>query len=790
MGGDRRRDSFPDRTASPYVAGPGHALVVWALARPVACCLLAACIALTPGLSAAAPAGQASSAQARAAQFVFVVDDSGSMGGRRPADPDRLAVFAVRSLLSMLDDSDEATVVRLNAAAQGDALVPVEPLATNRARLKALLQLDGPLAAYDGKDTPCAQALGAAAGLLEGAYRPGVAQVVLFLTDGECTGAGVDVAGFLRGLRSHTDGLFQFYLLRFAGRKYSQELERLAERTGGQAYEVGVADPTAIVAPFARALSRSQGYEAHTLSPRRHRLPAHRGARRVRLLAVAPGQGPALKFSIDPAAKGAAPTEVRPRASGVHRYKGGRIFRYAALDYRPGTVPVLVRVQGAGDGWKVVAVPEYRIFVDAQVRQGGCAERGAVARSLRCGASLCLSVRLLNERGEEVAGGGERGAATEAQVMYLAPGAGNPAVLYAQPVGSGARFELERVNLSEGDHVFRPVVRLALGGRGEPLALRGPARSVQVSCSSIQAMPGQFDFGQLVPGQEKHHQLTLLGNFAPTRGRIAVRNRADLPGCLHFALSGAGEGQGLAVAPAQLYTLTARVDPYCGPNSFRRQLDTALHLEFDQVGGAQPLPGLVIPIGFTLLHDIRVPEAVDLELKAGQRREVTLEVGGNQVRDLDLLAVLQDPARLPGWPADKLSVALLDDHGRPVPGAGGGSSLALERPVRFARSSGAKATPMRMAVRSDSCCAAGTYTTEIGLAPLKGGGEPIRVPVRVRVVGSGLWACWGPMILAGIGLLLLLLLLLYLINMWRHTTLLDPELLAGKLRPLVWKARG
>ena len=796
MGGDRRKEQAPSSTRRAsrrlglLCARGRQRLGAPSLARwPLLALSLALTLTLAPRRSAAAPRATAASAQARAAQFVFVVDDSGSMGGRRPADPDRLAVFAVRSLLSMLDDSDEASVVRLNAAARGEAPPAVQPLATNRASLNAVLQLDGPLAAYDGKDTPCSDALGAVARLLDGAYRPGVAQVVLFLTDGECTGARVEVDGFVRRLRSATDGLFQFYLLRFAGRKYSRELERLAERTGGQSFEVGVADPTAILAPFARALSRSQGYEAHALDPRSHRLPAHQGARRVRLLAIAPGEGPPLKFSIDPAAKGAAPTEVKPRAAGVHRYKGGRIFRYAALDYRPGTVPVLVRVQGAGDRWKVVAVPEYRIYVDAQVTQGTCAQRGAPAHSLRCGGSLCLAVRLLNERGEEVAGGGDRGRAAEAQVLYLAPGAASPAVLYAQPVAGGARFELERVNLTEGDHVFRPVVRLALGGQGEPLSLRGPARSLQVSCSSIQAMPGNFDFGELVPGQEKHYQLTLLGNFAPTRGRIAVRNRQDLPACLHFQLSGADEGQGLAVAPSQLYTLSARVDPYCGAASFRRQLDTALHLEFDQVGGAQPLPGLVIPIGFTLLHDIRVPEAVRLELRAGQQREVALEVGGNQVRDLDLLAVLQDPRAVPGWPSDRLELLLLDDEGRPLSRPGGGG-LALERPVRFARSTATPPKPLRLVVRSHRCCGAGSYATELGFAPVAGRGDPIRVPVLVKVTGSGLWACWGPTILAGIGLLLLALLVAYAVNMWRHTTLINTELLGEKLRPLVWKGWG
>ena len=63
-----------------------------------------------------------SSTEARTAQFVFVVDDSGSM---RQTDPNRLAVFAVRSILGMLDDRDEVSVVRLNAPRDGTLPPPI-----------------------------------------------------------------------------------------------------------------------------------------------------------------------------------------------------------------------------------------------------------------------------------------------------------------------------------------------------------------------------------------------------------------------------------------------------------------------------------------------------------------------------------------------------------------------------------------------------------------------------------------------------------------------------------------
>lgn len=157
-------------------------------------------------LLAGAAAGQttASSVEARTAQFVLVLDDSGSMDR---TDPDRLAVFAVRSLLSLLDDRDEVSIVRLNAPKE--EAPAIEPLGNNRANLLRRLNLGGELAAYLGENTTCRSALEVAKRLLEEAHRPNVAQVVLFLTDGKCTPADQrpDAAAFLQGLASHGEGL-------------------------------------------------------------------------------------------------------------------------------------------------------------------------------------------------------------------------------------------------------------------------------------------------------------------------------------------------------------------------------------------------------------------------------------------------------------------------------------------------------------------------------------------------------------------------------------------------------
>src|SRR5690554_7327665 len=101
-----------------------------------------------PRAASAQERSELASAQARSAQYIFVIDDSGSMSrqisGEGPAaDPDRLAVFAVRSTLSMLDAVDEATVVRLNGSNDGEEIVPIAPLKQNRKALEDKLSLKG-----------------------------------------------------------------------------------------------------------------------------------------------------------------------------------------------------------------------------------------------------------------------------------------------------------------------------------------------------------------------------------------------------------------------------------------------------------------------------------------------------------------------------------------------------------------------------------------------------------------------------------------------------------------------
>ncbi len=737
------------------------------------------------------------SAQARTAQFVFIVDDSGSMRVRTregpAADPERLAVFGARSMLSMLDDADEASIVRLNGPADGEAPLPIAPLSENRKTLEGLLALDGVIARYPGKHTPCDSALAAVKQQLNAAYRPNVMQVVIFMTDGECTGRQPAASEFLSGLRSHADDYFQFYLLRWSGREYSKSLVTLAHETGGVAAEVGADDPTEILAPFASVLSRSQGYEAYLLHPAKQVLEAHRGAKRMRLLAVAPDRGRDLEFSIHATVKGKKPEILGAARRGVHQYEGGKRYRYAALDYVPGETPVTVSVQGAGNDWKVVAVPEYRLFVAMRLSEGRCAPDGSGAAAkdvhyVEVGRGVCATVELVNEAGQPVTAD-VAGRGTEAKIQYMAPGAEKAVSLPASRQGDAARFVFERANLSEGDYILTPVVTLTpaglQGGAQQGVTIRGAARALQVSSQRVVADPARLDFGVLAPGAEQHHELTLRGNFVSGRGRLVVAGRKDVPDCVTFRLSGVPEGEGQMIHPNQPYSVGVHVAPYCGPSAFQRALDSALHIEFDRAANAQAMPSVVIPFQAKLNNQIAFPPVVSTALEAGQSKDVEVGLRGNHLRNVEFEAMLPPVRERAGWPGKELDVAFLDADGKVLRTDSG--DLRLSQKVVF-EAAGMEKTgaPLRVRVLSEVCCGGGKYTTELALIPASGSRVPVRIPVEVTVEQAGVWSCWGPTILRVLAGLLVLLLVLYVINMWRNSRFLRRDALANRIVPLVW----
>lgn len=738
-----------------------------------------------PGVVGEAHAQTAhSTGQAATTQYVIVVDDSGSMRVRTrdgpAADPDRLAVFAIRSLLGLLDDRDEVTVVRLNGPADGESITPVAPLSENRSRLESKLALDAKMAQYPGQWTPCVQALDAVQDELDEAYRPDVRQVVLFLTDGECNDGDLDAENYLRGVDSHADGAFQFYLLRWEGRVYSDYLVDLSRQTGGSVSVVSADDPTDLLGPFAEVLSRAQGHRSHLLTPRDSVVPAHAGARRIRMLAVAPGDGPELEFDISPDADGQAPERVTSTEAGTHQYDGGGVYRWASLAYQPGTAPVNVRVSGA-DRWEVVALPEYRLMVDTSLHAGRCGEEGPEITYSEIGGDVCLKMELINEQGERVTADvvDQR---LEGYVEYDEPDRDETRRLPTNQIDGEPAFQFERVNLEDGDHVFHPEISLQ-GQDGEQVAIRGTPRSLQVSSQRVEADPVRLEFDHLLPGTEQYHEVTIDGNFPTTRGRLVVEARDHVPDCVSFALNGVPEGEGQSITAGQTYTVEVHVAPYCGPSSRHYALDTALRVEFDQSSQAASIPSLVLPVRGDLSYQLRTPANLEMSFSGGDGGGMNLRMDGNHNRDMKFTAVLPARNERRDWPGRRLKLGFAE-NGEVLETERDGS---LSTPVVVPSGASLEDDPiLTVWSAAHPCCDGGQYRTEMALVPDDPTGAPLRIPVDIEVEEAGVWQCWGPYIIGGIILLLVALLIAYGVNMWRSSRFLDPDTLADRLVPLQW----
>lgn len=728
-------------------------------------CAMALSLASAAGSPVSAQSG-ATSIEARDAQFVFVIDDSGSM---RQNDPDRLAVFAVRSLLSMLDDRDQVSIVRLNAADDGERVLPPRPLREVRADMERLLALDGPLASYSAQKTPCGTALEAVKRALNPIQRPGVAQVVLFLTDGKCeprSGPPFQVDTFLSGLRSHEAELFQFYLLRFPRTAFSAGLKRLAERTGGEMLEAAADQPTEILHMFATALSRSQGYEATLVDPLDPRVAAHFGARRVRLLAMAPGAGPPLGLEVDPAEAG-----IRRMPAGVHRFGDGRVYRYAAASYPPVGRPVTVRVSGS-DSWRLVALPEYRLSLVSELRSGACDAGGRpLSQSVEIGEDVCFEMRLENEERQTV-GTDVTSGRMEAEVLYSAPGQAAARPLPATQTGERATFRLQRSNLDKGDHIFEPFLRLHPAAGGNPVTLRGASRTLQVVSLVIAPQPPELDLETVFPGELRRISLRFDGTFPRTPGRLEM-DRSGVPDCLRIALGEAAEGELTEIAPEQPYLFTFELPADCplGPGGAFR---TSLSLTFPEQPDLRPVS---IPLAFLLDTSVKSLPTLDFEVTAGAAADRALELEGGD-RSFEASLELSGP-----WPEDDLELGFVDPE-KP-------EELLREdggRPLESRILTYTSPESLRLRARPKRCCRSGIYKGRMRLEP-QGGGQPITMPIEVRV-GDDFWLCWGPRIAGVVTGLLFFLLSMYVGNMFLHSQFLQPAQLSAQLVPLRWNAFG
>jgi hypothetical protein len=325
------------------------------------------------------------------------------------------------------------------------------------------------------------------------------------------------------------------------------------------------------------------------------------------------------------------------------------------------------------------------------------------------------------------------------------------------------------------------------GEQTSRVTLRGAANSLQVSSVNVSAKPSRLELGKMVPGDEEYQELSIRGNFPATRARLVVENRDDVPDCINFALSGKKEGEAQKVTPNQSYTLEAGVEPYCGPNSFKRDIQTAVRLEFDKSSGLVSVPTLVVPVSLSLVSELKVPEKVSAKIDAGDGEDIVLDVRGNFTRESTFEVMVPPVDERRDWPGEDLDLVFLNEDGDVIERAGE-DEPARSRVVTFSPSK--DNDTLRMRLVSDACCTGGSYETQLAMVSKRGSKEPIRVPVQVEVAEAGVWLCWGPSILWALAALLLIVLIAYVVNMIRSSHFLDRDRLADKLIPLKWDMYG
>ncbi len=753
---------MPHGCVSASAPGPavGAARVLRTLVRAG---LLLAVLVLAPAAGA-----EEGILQASHAQYVFLVDDSGSMGSdieKHPSDPNRLAVFAARAMLGLLDDTDEASLVRLNGAIDGDAPVPIRPMSKEvRGNLEAMLATDQKIphyiALYKGQQTPCTKAFDQVSEVLNAGRRDGVKQVLIYLTDGKCEGPNgspdnFDAGRFLKSVKSANASPkeFLFYLLRFQKGDFTASLEKLASDTGGSTFPFTADDPTGILLPFAQALSQAQGFDATVVTPDKPVIGAHSAARGVRLLAVAGGSGEQLSIDFG----SPKPTLLGEARTGEHHYQNlaagqnGETYRYVVVDYVPGASSVKVSVGNAGANWKLIAIPDYRLQVRAKVVPGKCSESGNKSEvdAVETGSAVCVRANLENDKGTPVTSD-ELALVQPPSLSVTYQGPGKPSAPWP-PSGDGTLP-------ADGEYDFFPSATISRrnGSSDASLTLPGAPAKILASTKHMTSSLDSWPLGTLHPGDTSSTQVTLGGDLPQTPGTLRVVD-ADLPSCVHFSVDKVQPGGQVNLSPGP-HTLGVSIDPLCSLTHPTLDADLAkvrIRLE------AKSLPALEIPVTGALHAELGLPEKLAVQADRTGQATVKIPITGNQRGDLRLSASVSPPAD--GWPSKDLRLGFMPANGAAKMPA---DTLLQASELRIASDgSGDSAISVRVA----PCCGEGTYHTTLTLRAPGGGAESREIPVDVTVGQGSWWACHGSQVMWALRILALLVVLWLLRNLYRNT---------------------
>lgn len=768
----------------------------WALRYAIAAIVCTAPIALCPAWGIAQEKKQK--------QFVFVVDDSGSMrwgtrGGiptfRGGSDHDRLAIFATRVLVQLLDDSDETTVVSLNGTAEGTRPIPdIARAGDNRQSLLSALDLDPKKMAFYTGSTPCANLFGELKEVLNNANRKDAEQLVFYLTDGVCSkqwksdgAARRGVKAWLKGIDSHKERRLRFQLIRWSGDDYTKALEdTLVPKTkGARVPPIQKGDAQSVVKTMLDALARSRGYLAAEATPSKPKLPSFYGAKKVRLLAITSGPPSSrLRLSVKESGQRLA-LQVKDR--GDHQWMGnpqalppadpkGKPYAFILAEYAPSKGDVQVKVTGAKD-WTVIAVPDYDIRLETEIYEGSCPSdesrrlKNRIVGSINKGESVCLEVKLLNENDEVLDKQFAAKSNSDLKIVFeSADGTGTSQTSNARRVDKNKtiwRFNQDQIG--EGRFNFTPMLMRRVKGEKFP-PLYGEGQSVQSISNDISASPGVFDLGTVEPGRPFPKDLKLDSKMPEHEVKMRFE-RTTRPSCLKAELAGKSGNQWHAWAWGENKKVTFKFDPFCGYQTQSKTYESLLNLEFKPRGGGK-LKSKQVIVKYTLKNQFEGPRDINMEVSAGDETNRDLTFKSNSNTDIPIAIRFEhDESSSPediqfGFRDKERDEAFEDKEGN-----------ALQA-KKFKVTPNVDGHKIPIFLNVSPCCKAGQYS---GVIEYKADGtkKSRRVNVNVNVQQATFWACWGSLILDILFWLLMLLLLWYLLRIKSNSVFIRRKLVQG-----------
>lgn len=746
--------------------------------------------------------------------YVFLIDDSGSMrgsDGKPPADPDRLAVFAVRALLQALDPADYATIVRLNEKSDArDASLPLLPLAEKHKReLLERVSAGGMLATYEGRATPCQDGFDRVTQVVRGhADRHPDSNVhVFYLTDGACTDAAGQAAIRSQLLAAAPRATIRLRLLTFEGREFTPWLETLAESLKGGRHPVKGDRPGGVLVPFADALGESRGRKPKVVQDPTQ-LESHQAASWVTVIAVAEDQGQDLQVTVtdgEGASTRPVPLERRDLDAGTaFRFAGSkRAFRLFVGRYKGCDAPrPSVTVAGATK-WTLIQLADYRLKLDLRTYTGvNCLDFGrklaGETNQVPLGQDACVVVRVLDAHGQVVRGlpklevGVDDAPITDARDFderqagaWVARGAHQKRIISSQCAPDRAECRTTLRCEASGRIKLHPWVTMQTGEA--PRIEIGPGGGIDCIDDSVRFAPGELAFGGLVRPGTRTTDLPSLearvdGQFSDARASFQLTGQ--VPGCVHVRLNGKLPGETFTVTSGVPLVASIVADPWCGPHTtpvLDFQVDGTLRLRAQSWNEDKPIH-FRVKLQFQNVVTMQ-PTPLALQFAAGDPvQTASVTIGGNHLQPVEFKAKLLHR----GWPgADDLRFGLANEAGTDVALSGEGDKQGPVRSFRYLLQQ-----PLRLAATSSACCSVGKHKAILRLTPNaaasgSGKAEAFDVPVQVDVTsGSWVW-CLLPYLLAALAVLAFAYLLLFIWRLVHGVHRLDEAQLVQVLRSKV-----